>query len=354
VITSAPRPIRGPGSARAWQSDEPHGSFYAAWAIADDDDAYWQHSGAREVLRLSNHEMAGQAGRYLAACGLLPGEAGPTVAEVASRLGQPWKDGVLDDEQAGEAALAAILEIRRDDEHLAYDGRSDSPQRRELTAAERAFLSRLAGRAPTDPRWAGEQIARHTATRAALGDGTRPQARPLTARERDDIVRMVRLIGGEYRYDRPRPGYQPLSSWVAELTGPDVARLNLLEQVITPRGTRMTVGLSCTWPAGWRPPASRQDGISPAHPARLTGQLPGRVRTAGTASITPPRRPARTGSNSAGSESALPTGGRGRCTSLTTSSSPRRSTSSSQSTGAGHLKRSARLWLRRPATSACQ
>jgi hypothetical protein len=51
-----------------------------------------------------------------------------------------------------------------------------------LTGGERAFLSRLTGQAAADPRWAGEQIAQRAEIRAALGDGTRPQARPLTAR----------------------------------------------------------------------------------------------------------------------------------------------------------------------------
>ena len=137
---------------------------------------------------ITNQEIAGQAGRYLAASGLLPGEGGLTATEVARRLRNPWKDGILDDEQATDAALAAILELRRDDEQgedTAYDW-SDSPQRRELTGDERAFLSGSAGHAAADPRWASEEIARRPGIRAALGDASRPQARPLTARERDD------------------------------------------------------------------------------------------------------------------------------------------------------------------------
>jgi hypothetical protein len=257
VVANAPQPIKGPAGARAWEGEERNGRFYAAWPVDVDDDVYWEGSSAREVLVITNQEIAGQAGRYLAACGLLPGEGGLTATEVASRLRNPWKNGVLDQEQTREAALAAILELRRDDEigeDIAYD-RSDAPQRRELTGGERAFLSRLAGQAAADPRWAGEEIARRPGIRAALGDGTRPQARPLTARERDDIGRMAMLIDGEYRHDRQRPGYQPPSPWMGELTGGDVARLQLVREAITPRhGTPYLDGPILVNAVGWAPP----------------------------------------------------------------------------------------------------
>jgi hypothetical protein len=260
VIANAPQPVRGPAAARAWQGKERHGRFYAAWPAGDDDDSYWEDSGAREVLLLSNQDIAGEAGRYLAACGLLPGEAGLTAAEVARRLRYPWKEGILDDEQATGAALAAILGLRRDDEHLAYDG-SGSPQRRDLTGSERAFLSRLAGLAAADPRWAGEEIARRPVIRGVLGDGTEPQARVLTARERDDIARMAMLIHGEYRHGRQRPVYQPLSPWVAELTGGDVARLQLIVNAITPRrGDRAIDDQVFVNAADWATPEPVPDG----------------------------------------------------------------------------------------------
>ena len=260
VVANAPQPVRGPASARAWQGEQRHGEFYAAWPIDDDDDAFWEESGAREVLPFSNHKIAGEAGRYLAACGLLPGEAGLTVTEVARQLRHPWKDGILDDEQAREAALAAILELRRDDEDLAYDG-SDGPQRRDLTSGERAFLHQLIDRAAADPRWATEEVARRPQIRAALGDGTRPQPRALTARERDDIGRMVMLIDGEYRYDRQRPGYQPLSPWMSELPGGDVARLQLIVNAITPhRGNRPVHDQVFVNAADWGPPEPVPDG----------------------------------------------------------------------------------------------
>jgi hypothetical protein len=254
VVANAPRPIRGPVGALAWEGEERHGRFYAAWPVEDDDDVYWEASGAREVVLWSNQEMAASAGRYLAACGLLPGEGGLTATEVARRLRPPWKEGILDDEQVQDAALAAILEVRRDHEDQAYDF-SDSPQRRELTGAERAFLSRLAGQAAADPRWADEAIARHPGTRAALGDGTGPQRRPLTARERDDIARMVMLIDSDYHYDRQRPGYQPRWPWVAELTGGDVARLRLIDGAITARrGDRAIDDQVFVNAADWTPP----------------------------------------------------------------------------------------------------
>jgi hypothetical protein len=263
VIANARQPIRGPASARTWQGEERNGSFYAAWPIDDDADVFWEDSGSREVLVLSNLEMAGTAGRYLAVCGLLPGEAGLTATDVARRLRHPWKDGILDEEHVREAAFAAILELRRDDEQgedLAYDW-SDGPQRRELTDGERAFLSRLAGQAAADPRWASEEIARRPGIRAALGDGTRPKARPLTARERDDIGRMAMLIDGEYRYDRQRPGYRPLSPWAGELTGGDIARLQLVRNAITPRhGTPYLDGPVLVNAVGCAPPEPVPDG----------------------------------------------------------------------------------------------
>ena len=263
VIANAPRPIRGPAGARAWEGEERHGRFYAAWPVDVDDDAYWEESGAREVVVITNQDIAGQAGRYLAACGLLPGEGGLTATEVARRLRNPWKDGILDGEQITAAALAAILEMRRDDEQgedTGYDW-SDGPQRRELTGDERAFLSRLAGHAAADPRWASEAIARRPGIRAALGDGTRPQARALTARERDDIGRMAMLIDGWYRHDRQQPGNQPLSPWMGELTGGDVARLQLLRNAITPRhGTPYLDGPVLVNAAGWAPPEPVPDG----------------------------------------------------------------------------------------------
>jgi hypothetical protein len=104
VIANGPRPVRGPASALAWEGEERHGCFYAAWPTADDDSSYWEDSGAREVLVISNHELARQAGLCLAVFGVLPGEAGLTATEVARRLRTPWKGGVLDDEQVTRTA----------------------------------------------------------------------------------------------------------------------------------------------------------------------------------------------------------------------------------------------------------
>jgi hypothetical protein len=277
VIANAHQPIRGPASARAWQGEDRNGRFYAAWPADDDADVFWEDTGARELLVLSNLEMAGAAGRYMAACGLLPGEAGLTATDVARRLRHPWKDGILDEEQVREAALGAILEMRRDDtqgEDTAYDW-SDGPQRRELTGDERAFLSRLASHAAADPGWADEAIARRPGIRAALGDGSRPQARPLTARERDDIGRMAMLIDGQYRHDGQHPGYQPLSAWMGELTGGDVARLQLLRNAITPRhGTPYLDGPVLVNADGWAPPEPVPDGwVTGNAPVPISGPV---------------------------------------------------------------------------------
>jgi hypothetical protein len=262
VIANAPQPIQGPVGARAWEAEERHGRFYAAWPVDVDDDIYWEQSGAREVLLITNQGIARDAGRFLAACGLLPGEGGLTATEVARRIGHPWKDGIVDDEQITDAALAVILELRRDDEQgedIGYDG-SDGPQRRELTGDERAFLSRLAGHAAADPRWAGEAIAQRPGIRAALGDGSGPQARPLTARERDDVGRLVMLVDGRYHHERQH-GYEPLSPWMGELAGGDIARLNLVRNAITPRhGTPYLDGPVLVSAADWAPPEPVPDG----------------------------------------------------------------------------------------------
>ena len=133
VIANALQPVQGPASARSWQGERRHGEFYAAWPLDDDDDSFWQASGAREVLVFTSAELAATAGRYLAACGLLPGEAGLTATEVARGLDHPWKDGILDDEQVRAAALAAIVNLPpRKDEHLAYDGWSTGPDRKSV------------------------------------------------------------------------------------------------------------------------------------------------------------------------------------------------------------------------------
>lgn len=224
--------------------------------------------------------------------GVLPGEAGLTATEVARRLRTPWKDGVLDDEQVTRAALAAILEWRRDEEHTAYNG-SDGPQRRELTGDERAFLSRLAGQAAADPRWAGEKIAQRAEIRAALGDGTRLQARPLTGRERDVISRMTMLIDGEHERARARRGYKPPSPWMAELVGCDVTRLRLIDNTIWPQhGDPCQDGPVLANAADWATPEAIPDGwVIACAPCLSAAPSSGRARTWETGSSTPPAPP---------------------------------------------------------------
>ena len=242
-------------------------------AGGDDADAYWEGSGAREVRVISNHEIAAQAGRYLADCGLLPGEGGLTATDVARGLMTPWTEGILNDGQVDEAALGAILELRRDDEDTAYDF-SDGPQRRELAAGERAFLHRLIGLAAADPRFAGGEIVQRPVIRAVLGDGARPQARPLTARERDDIGWLVNHVSGEWRYARERPG-DGLSPWVNELPGGDIARLVLLGKATTPRhGTPYLDGPVLVSAAGSAPPEPVPDGwVIGNAPVPLSGPI---------------------------------------------------------------------------------
>lgn len=106
VIANASSPIKAPDGAMSWQGPELHGCFYAAWPRDDDDDAYWEDGAARQVEVFSNLEIAERAGRLLGLFGLLPGDAGLTVREFARRVGFPWKEGILDDEQATAAALA--------------------------------------------------------------------------------------------------------------------------------------------------------------------------------------------------------------------------------------------------------
>jgi hypothetical protein len=273
VIATAPEPVQGPAGALSWRGEGQPGAWYAAWPGAEDDDAYWEGSGAREVLLISNREIAGQAGRYLAACGLLPGEAGLTAAGTARRLRTQWKEGVLDDGQAHEAALAAVLGMRRDDEDKAYDS-SDGPQRRELSDSERAFLARVIGLAATDPRFGGE-IIRRPVIRAVLGDGSRPQARPLTARERDDIMWLVSRVRAEWIRARERPGTGAFPGLAAGLGGGDVARLDLIGNAVTPRhGDPYMDGPVLVNAAGWSTPEPVPDGWATGNaPVPLSGPL---------------------------------------------------------------------------------
>lgn len=275
VIATAPRPVRGPAGARAWRGERPHGEFYAAWPADDDHYGFWEDSGAREVVVLSNQEIAGEAGRYLAAHGLLPGDAGLAIPGIARDLGLPWKDGIMDDVQARDAALAAIVSTApREDENTGYDF-SDGPQRRELTSGERAFLHQLIGLAAADPRFASGEIIWRPVIRAVLGDGTRPQARSLTARERDDIGWLARTIRSEWRYAREQPGAEHLSPWATGLPGSDVARLSLIGYATTPRhGTPYLDGDVLVNAADWAPPEPVPDGWAIGNaPVPLSGPL---------------------------------------------------------------------------------
>jgi hypothetical protein len=123
------------------------------------------------------------------------------------------------------------------------DNLRGGPQPRSLDQAERALLHRVIGRIAEDPRWQGEHVALWPELADLIGDGTRPQVRELTYRERADIGRMIELLTAEFisQYSphvfmsQNSPGicYPP---YLAELTGGDIARLNLLARVIDARG----------------------------------------------------------------------------------------------------------------------
>jgi hypothetical protein len=99
------------------------------------------------------------------------------------------------------------------DDDLAYDG-SDGPQQRPLEEAELGLLHRVIGLVADDRRWQLEEVARRPEIRSVIGDGTQPQARDLTARERDDVCRMVMLLTGDiidpaWPAAPARPAYLP-------------------------------------------------------------------------------------------------------------------------------------------------
>jgi len=266
-IANASQPLEGPGAWWTWEGAARHGGWYAAWPPGHLDEmlggeaAWLEANAAREVRVLTNDQAAAEASRFLAAYGVTsPGEAGLSVPEVARDMGFPWKESGAEAQRAAVPSLAWVLASPGDGYTLAYDG-SDGPQRRELTGDERAFLSRLIGLAAADPRFAGGEIIQRPVVRAVLGDGTGPQARPLTARERDDIGWLVNRIGSEWRNARERPGSELLSPWAAGLSGGDIARLELVGNAVTPRhGTPYLDGPVLVNAAGWAPPEPVPDG----------------------------------------------------------------------------------------------
>jgi hypothetical protein len=166
------------------------------------------------------------------------------------------------------------------------------------------------GLVAADPGWQLEEVARRPEIRGAIADGTRPQARELTARERDDLCRMVMLLTGEFLY-QDRPSLRgPPSSYLTALTGGDVARLNLIAAVITPRSDDVDHRVVMN-EADWKPPVDIPSGWQIASaPRPSTGHSPGKERTGGTASTTPPSPLARTGRPPAGLPATPTTRGR--------------------------------------------
>ncbi len=280
-IANAPHPLEGPGAWWTWEGADRHGGFYAAWPPGHLDgmlvgEAAWlEANDAREVRVLTNDQIAAEVSRFLAAYGVTsPGEAGLSVPEVARDMGFPWKESGPEAQRAAVPSLAWLLTSPGDGYTLAYDG-SNGPQRRQLTGDERAFLSRLIGLAAADPRFASGEIIRRPVVRAVLGDGTRPQAGPLTARERDDIGWLINHIGSEWRHARERPGSEPLSPWAAELSGGDIARLELVGNAITPRhGTPYLDGPVLVNAIGWAPPEPVPDGwVTACAPIPISGPI---------------------------------------------------------------------------------
>ena len=73
--------------------------------------------------------------------------------------------------------------------------RARHAQRRLLAPADRAFLHRVLGLATADHRYQPlMSVPGQREIVAALGDGTRPQARDLTARERAGLARLAGII----------------------------------------------------------------------------------------------------------------------------------------------------------------
>jgi hypothetical protein len=132
--------------------------------------------------------------------------------------------------------LARLLEdlARRDDpeERFAYDG-SNEPQQRPLEPEERALLNRIIGIVADEPRWQYQAIVWKTEIRAAIGDGKQSQLRDLTARERDDLCRMVTLLTSDFSSRQREP--HPYLAYLDSVTRADIARLNLIDLNINAR-----------------------------------------------------------------------------------------------------------------------
>lgn len=141
------------------------------------------------------------------------------------------------------------------EDELAYDG-SNLPQKRQLEPDERSLLHRVIGLVADDFRWATTAVVRKPEIRAAVGDGTVPQARDLTARGRDDVCRMVMLLTGELHHEdvqgRGWPPAELAEHAEAELTRGEIARLNLIFGIIDPRDDAGQLVVNV---ADWAPPA---------------------------------------------------------------------------------------------------
>jgi len=169
-----------------------------------------------------------------------------------------------DDDRGSELASflqelsGAVADPDDPDEQLAYDG-SNEPQKRPLEPDERALLHRIIGVVAREPRWQHAQVVQRTEISAAIGDGTRPQLRILTARERDDLCYMVTHLTSEFEDYHHQPS-NPLLAYLESVAHGDIARLNLIAHVVNARegdiDNRVVVH-SADWappvaiPAGW-------------------------------------------------------------------------------------------------------
>jgi hypothetical protein len=104
----------------------------------------------------------------------------------------------------------------------------DIPQMRPLIGDEREVLHRVLGMLEDKPGYAALV---GPGLQAAIGDGTRPQERHLTGRERAGLGDIIRRLIGEW--ESPRlPWEQPSPAW--DLSGADIARLGLILRAVSP------------------------------------------------------------------------------------------------------------------------
>lgn len=145
-------------------------------------------------------------------------------------------------------------------------GRPPDEQRRPLTAADRALLHRVIGLADGK---AGYAYTMRPGMRDVLGDGTQPQARDLTPREREGVHDMILLV--ESQFSRRRLPGGSLND--GSLTGREIARLHLIGRIVSPSGRYPLDDQVLVNAEDWEPPVK--------NPGRMEDcQLTGAARRA--------------------------------------------------------------------------